>query len=1271
MRKFFLLTLQWGLTGMLWAQSGMPSIVPPTPNAAALQRYGDIPVSAYTGVPQISVPIYEVAAGEIKVPVSVSYHASGNRVSDEASKVGLGWALNAGGVITRTIHGQDDWAYTAFNYHATTSVPEFNDVFQFRYSDFYVQRGCSPINLPGNPNLDTYLRQDYDFQPDIYTFNINGYTGKFMLRRGKAVILGEKQKLLFTPLDANATQWSLRTPDGMLYLFEESENYLDLNNNAPRISAWYITKIISPKKDTVYFDYRAEANRVYTVGSFTEFTNVNVFNQQAQNTNGCVGQTLQASTFPQIRRQNAKMDYKNLTLIKIRFKLGEVVFNYSGGREDVENDVKLDNVQVYTKNPDASLSKLKEWAFSYGYFEGAGDNDYSTQGALATGFMAKRLKLTAIQEKDPSGNAIPPYQFTYNHETTDPVNLPAKSSFARDHWGYWNGKTQNTSLIPGFTSSNSTNIAAFYLGKMGTERSADPAYTGLFMLKSITYPTKGRTEFEFESNTYDIKKSSENDKSFFEAYPETGTGTASAMYVFNRTGLFPDDNGTVPQQYILNLNDLYLGPNETTSTVTLQAFFRFLSPQPNCQLTQYLNKLYVSLFDGNGQRLSGPTDVIASLGSFSTCAGNGAGITFQNTYTLRPGIYYWQIDLGQNADLLGLLADAQLNVDYTTRLDLSSITYEGQQMKGADYGGGLRIKRIKDYDDENLNPKVRHYQYHGYQTGNIKEPARLFSYGKRMSRPIYSYYEPGYYTVSCDIGGNIITFPLYAQHLCRESESNIPLNGSASGQLVGYDRVVVLQGETGQYGKTEMEYENAPDLILDYSVEEGLNGTSVRQPRKPPAIPTIPNFGNGNLLRQTDYEWKGNVFAPVQEIINTYTDFSPTVSAWLGIEKRVLRGNYVPGPLCIQDSYIYPAIVERRKLLTATLTKTYDRVSGMTSQQTKSFTYDHGTHLQMTESVTSVSKSELVKLKTSFPLDYQDADADPAIIAMKSDAVYMHAVPVTTTTVVRQADGTERQTAGSITRYQQLNGMVLAKETAVFETNTGVDPNSIPVYRPVTQTYPTGYAPKILYDNYNDLGRITQVRKKDDIPLVYVWDNGSMYPVAEVKNALSGEVAFTSFETNETGNWQASGISYAASGFTGQRSAQLGAGSYFTATGLVVGKAYVVSYWSATGTLSIAGSSVRTGATRGGWTLYEHTINSSSGSVTVSSVGSATIDELRLYPANAQMTSYTYSPLVGLVATCTPNNMVNHYVYDGLNRLVLIKDFEGNVVKTFEYRYKQ
>ena len=81
---------------------------PVAPTPASLGKYGDIPVSNHTGIPDITIPIYTLSEGSISVPISLSYHASGIKVQETASWVGLGWALNAGGVITRTVQGAPD-----------------------------------------------------------------------------------------------------------------------------------------------------------------------------------------------------------------------------------------------------------------------------------------------------------------------------------------------------------------------------------------------------------------------------------------------------------------------------------------------------------------------------------------------------------------------------------------------------------------------------------------------------------------------------------------------------------------------------------------------------------------------------------------------------------------------------------------------------------------------------------------------------------------------------------------------------------------------------------------------------------------------------------------------------------------------------------------------------------------------------------------------------------------------------------------------------------
>src|SRR5580704_13048407 len=88
----------------------VPTVLPPSPNAAALMKFTDVPVSPYTGTADVTVPIYTIQAKGITVPVSVSYHTGGIKMKEEASWVGLGWALNAGGAISRTIMGHDDFA---------------------------------------------------------------------------------------------------------------------------------------------------------------------------------------------------------------------------------------------------------------------------------------------------------------------------------------------------------------------------------------------------------------------------------------------------------------------------------------------------------------------------------------------------------------------------------------------------------------------------------------------------------------------------------------------------------------------------------------------------------------------------------------------------------------------------------------------------------------------------------------------------------------------------------------------------------------------------------------------------------------------------------------------------------------------------------------------------------------------------------------------------------------------------------------------------------
>ena len=84
------------------------SLIPPSPEAANLGRWAATPISYYTGAAQISLPLHQVRAGGLQVPLSVTYNTTGQRVEEVAGWTGLGWTLNAGGVVTRVVRGRPD-----------------------------------------------------------------------------------------------------------------------------------------------------------------------------------------------------------------------------------------------------------------------------------------------------------------------------------------------------------------------------------------------------------------------------------------------------------------------------------------------------------------------------------------------------------------------------------------------------------------------------------------------------------------------------------------------------------------------------------------------------------------------------------------------------------------------------------------------------------------------------------------------------------------------------------------------------------------------------------------------------------------------------------------------------------------------------------------------------------------------------------------------------------------------------------------------------------
>jgi hypothetical protein len=175
---------------------------------------------------------------------------------------------------------------------------------------------------------------------------------------------------------------------------------------------------------------------------------------------------------------------------------------------------------------------------------------------------------------------------------------------------------------------------------------------------------------------------------------------------------------------------------------------------------------------------------------------------------------------------------------------------------------------------------------------------------------------------------------------------------------------------------------------------------------------------------------------------------------------------------------------------------------------------------------------------------------------------------------------------------------------------------------------------EISYDSY---GNITGVNTAGGPPRSYVWGYGSSLPIAGVVNAIPSEIFFTGFEDDGEQGTAHTGSKY----FNGDLTVQFSIPNT---------RSYVLSYWFRQGGVWIF-SGVRT---------Y-------TGPVTITD-GDA-IDDVRIYPEDAEMTTYTYIPLVGISSITDINNRVSNYQYDALSRLWLIRDDQGNIVKKYCYNY--
>lgn len=466
------------------AESIVDNLIPksPTeglsPNARSFQRYGEIPVSLYTGTPDISIPLTTLSDGAVSLPVSLSYHSGGIKADEHPGWTGLGWTLMLGGVITREVRDLPDETY-----------------------DLGYLKRCTELkyDLVNPSNTSQLLSADVNYsaidtEPDKFNFNFYGYSGYFILDpHGKWQIFCDKPlkvevdapslpAILFPngsktyhPEERIFKRFVLTDERGIEYVFGNDAIDLSIPSRAQltefwAATAWHLVEIRQPDGYNIIFSYER--------GDFI----VN-FSDVATNI------TLRGQNYYSLSR-NSGMLISPVYLTGVSSRSFSVALRSSESKELDYSALHYQDRQTIDPQttdrlpycPYAWRNLLKDetkWRqLDAIIFKTPESIQYMSVDFSYSSSARERLTLKGIQIKRFDPTASEKYSFAYNNIDSMPEYLSGKT----DHWGYFNDT-----------------ICEIYSRDYKKTNARTVSYGAL---NEIVYPTGGKTVFEFEPNYY-------------------------------------------------------------------------------------------------------------------------------------------------------------------------------------------------------------------------------------------------------------------------------------------------------------------------------------------------------------------------------------------------------------------------------------------------------------------------------------------------------------------------------------------------------------------------------------------------------------------------------------------------------------------------------------------------------------------------------------------------------------------------------------------------
>ena len=468
-------------------------IIQPSSEAQSLGKFSEIPVDLYTGRTNINIPLFTIKHNDIEVPISLSYHGGGIKVDDECRLVGLGWTLNAGGVVNRIVRGMPDNLRGPF-----MSARGYNnlDIEERKFIDSLMvrTRPDSPLVLLKDTSERHILKQmetygqlydenKIDVAQDNYIFQIQNMSGAFVTDAyckpqylqssgGCTISYAAGNQYVLTDINGHKYTFGHHEESNFVYRLESVFNKIQ-SDIIPEyiqkyVSAWWLSSIVSSANDSITFEYitKKQLPPRQSIYGYTQYQII-------------------SEVLP-----DGAMVYANVP---------DEYNNYQDPYRRVGVDTIYHQLLSYIKTPNCILQFHYNDSLYYPRLDSLSlhtvgkpkDEDVIESFKLVYTDHTNRTKLSKIIHWGRNDQSQV-YNFAYHtiHAEIGHEN--------KDHWGYFSKDSKGR-----FARKSYFGITPQELRRsVYTERYADNVNASNNMLKSITYPSGLSVKFTWEPHQF-------------------------------------------------------------------------------------------------------------------------------------------------------------------------------------------------------------------------------------------------------------------------------------------------------------------------------------------------------------------------------------------------------------------------------------------------------------------------------------------------------------------------------------------------------------------------------------------------------------------------------------------------------------------------------------------------------------------------------------------------------------------------------------------------